>query len=341
MQKTKLALIGFGHAARAFSRMLIGEGVELAREFKTRYSVVGISTRSRGSLVNEEGIDLTRALLQMEGQNRFLPENPDYSDWNSFQIIKETQADVIVELTTLNVNNGQPAIDHIKAALERGKHVITANKGPLVFAYEQLRDLAQKNKRRFLFEGTVMDGAPIFSFVQKTLPGVKVSGFRGILNSTSNFILQAMERGYNYDQAIEEAQKQGFAEADPSMDLEGWDAAAKTTVLLNVLMGAQWTIHDVDRTGITGLKLDDLKKARNEQKVIKLICEGGFKDGAFYGRVGPQAIPAYDPLANINGTTSALTLQTNLMGELTITEHDPEVQQTAYGILSDLLRLAN
>jgi homoserine dehydrogenase len=340
MKCLKLALIGFGNAGREFAKILTEKGEEFSKEFGCKFSVVAISTRSRGSLVNSEGIDLKKAILELETQERFLADNPSYSTLSSMEIIKNAPADVVVEITPLNIMTGQPAIDHIKTALTSGKHVITANKGPIAWAYEELKALAEREGKLFLFEGTVMDGTPIFNLVRETLLGCEITGIKGILNSTTNFIFCEMEKGQSFEAALKETQRRGFAEADPTMDLEGWDAAAKTTALLNVLMGAGITPKDIDRTGVSHITAEDLSKAKKEGKTIKLICEGYKKDGKIFGKVAPTLIPLSDPLAQIQGTTSAVTITTDLMGELTIIEKDPEITQTAYAIVADMLTLA-
>ncbi len=194
---------------------------------------------------------------------------------------------------------------------------------------------------QFLYETTVMDGTPIFNLVKYTLPGCRVESFKGILNSTTNFVIEEMEKGNSYDEAIKEAQRRGFAEANPELDIEGWDAAAKTTALANVLMDADLTPLDIQREGIENIEMEDIEKALKDNKKIKLLCEGYRENGKVYGRVKPTLVDKSDLFATVDATSSVLSITTDLMGEVVILERNPEIQQTAYGIYSDLLTLLN
>jgi homoserine dehydrogenase len=239
----------------------------------------------------------------------------------------------------LNPQTGQPAIDHVRAALRAGMHVVTANKGPVAFAYRELHDLARQQGRAFLFESTVMDGAPVFSLARDALLGANVLGFRGILNSTTNFILTQMEDGASFGEAVRQAQAIGIAEADPSLDVDGWDAATKTAVLATVLMGADVTPPQVDRTGIRGVTPEKLRAALAAGRRIKLVCQAAWQDAQLTARVAPEEVPADDLLASVRGTSSTLSLYTDTLKQLTIVEHDPGPAQTAYGLLRDLLAI--
>jgi homoserine dehydrogenase len=337
MKRLNIALLGFGNVGQEFCRLLLDYSSKLTEKYGYNYQVIAITTRSKGSLFNRNGLDLERALKDIFNKGVFSTNNPDYSIFKPLEIIANRDVDLVIEITTLNIENGQPATDHIFKSLQAGKHVITANKGPIAFNYEQLKTLAETNKCLFYFEGTVMDGAPVFNLIRDTLPECQVTGFRGILNSTTNYILSEMTSGASFAKALQTAQTMGWAEADPTMDLAGWDSAAKTAALLNVLMNAKTTPQKIERTGIDKISGKKLKEALADGKVIKLICEG-FKDGtSCFGKVEPRAIPITNHLANVNGTSSALTIETDLMGELTITVAEPKIRQTAYAILSDLI----
>lgn len=334
-----LALLGFGNAGRAFARLLLEKKGEIRTHYGAEIRVVAIATGSRGSLVAETGIDLARALEQMETQGRFDPAGVEYSPMNAMEIASTVDYDALIELTPLMIFSGQPAIDHIKTALGRKRHAVTANKGPIAWAYGPLRDLARENGVRFYFETTVMDGTPIFNLVEETLPLCRVTRVKGILNSTTNFILEELARGKPYEQVLLEGRERGFVEADPSMDIEGYDAAAKTAALLNVLMDAGLTPDRIRRKGIEDITPEQILEANARGNVIKLICIGYLEDGKVVGEVAPAEIPKTDFLAGITGTSSIVSITTDLMGTLSIVEHDPEIEQTGYGIFSDVLRL--
>jgi len=245
---------------------------------------------------------------------------------------------VLFEASPLNPTNGQPAIAYLRAALASGVHAITANKGPIVYAYEELRALAASHQRRFLFESTVMDGMPIFSLFQEDLPLVQVKGFRGILNSTTNLMLSGMESGLSYEQSLRQAQQLGIAETDPSHDVDGWDSAVKTTVLIRVLMRQPLPLAEVRREGIRQLTADEVRAACSQGKPFKLLCQAGREDGRLIAKVGPEQIPLSDSLAWVQGTSSMVEFETDLVPGFAIRETNPGLEATAYGMLADFVR---
>ncbi|WP_322800522.1 homoserine dehydrogenase [Thermoflexus sp.] len=337
----RVALIGFGAVGRAFARLLLRKHEEIRHRYDLDIRITGIITARRGAAWDPEGLDLVAALEAVErgGDLSALSRSPAPRETLAF--IERCPADVVVEITVLDPRTGQPATDHVRAALRSGRHVVTANKGPLAFAYRELRELARSRGRAFLFESTVMDGAPLFSLVREGLPATHILGFRAILNSTTNFILTRMEEGIPFEEAVRQAQAIGIAEADPSNDIDGWDAAVKTCVLANVWMEADLRPDQVERTGIRGIRPEDLKAAREEGRRIKLVCavERG-ENGAVRARVAPEAVPLEDLLAHVRGTSSVITLRTDTLKQLTLIEHEPEPAQTAFGILADLINVA-
>src|SRR4029077_7008650 len=227
--------------------------------------------------------------------------------------------------------------DHLKAALESGAHAISANKGPVVFAYRELCNLAKTNGRKFLFESTVMDGTPIFSMFPHSLPAVELRGFRGILNATTNVVLTEMEKGLSLDEAVKKAQQIGVAETDPSDDLDGWDAAVKVAALVIVLMGVPITLNQVERTGIRAITPEQVRAARVSGMRYKLICSAERSANGVRASVRPEQLPMTDALALLEGTTSALRFDMDVFG-LSIIEHKANVIATAYGLLGDFIR---
>jgi homoserine dehydrogenase len=249
-------------------------------------------------------------------------------------------ADVLVELTPLDPVNGEPAITHVRTALDRGMHVVSANKGPLAFAHRELRVLAESQGRAFLFESTVMDGTPVFGAARAGLPAAQVLGFRGVLNSTTNYILTQMEAGASFDEAVRAAQAMGIAETDPSADIDGWDASVKAVVLANVLLGADIRPEDVDRSGIRDVTQQALQAARAQGRRIKLVCRAERKDQGIVARVAPEEVSLDDPLSSLSGTSSMLTLQTDTLKGVSFIGFEPGPDQTAYGLLADIINLA-
>ena len=338
MKTIRLALLGFGNAGQAFARLLMEKQEELTSTLDTRVLVSAIATHRKGTLLAEgpEGLNLAELLQELEETGRFSRDEGK----TALQVAEEADYDILVELTPLDIFSGEPAISHIKAGLNRGKHVITANKGPVAWAYRELKDLAARKGVDFLCETTVMDGTPVFNLVRETLPFCRVTEISGILNTTTNFILEEMEAGQSFEEALEEGRRRGFVEADPSADLEGWDAAAKVTALMNVLMDARITPLEIDRKGIGGITAEMLKEAAARGKSIKLLCRGWMEDGIPYGKVEPEEVDHKSLMAVIDGTSSVVSIQTDLMGKLSVLEHNPEIEQTAFGIFTDLIAIA-
>jgi homoserine dehydrogenase len=255
-------------------------------------------------------------------------------DW-----LAASKADVLFEATSLNVENGQPAVDHIRAALDHGAHAITANKGPIVHAYRELRDLAAKQGKRFFFESTVMDGVPIFSLFDQ-LPAIHLQGFHGILNSTTNVILGEMEQGLTFDAALKKAQQLGVAETDSTHDIDGWDAAVKTAALITVLMDVPVKLEDIQREGIRDLTTEAARNARRDGWPFKLVCRAQRSEAGVKASVAPEKVLNTSAMGKIAGTSSYIHFETDIFPGLAITEENPGLYATAYGMLADFVRAA-
>ncbi|HEV7515063.1 MAG TPA: homoserine dehydrogenase, partial [Thermoanaerobaculia bacterium] len=301
----------------------------------------------RGALVHPGGIDLASALAEVRNHGGFT-EHPDFSRITSPEAARTLGYDVLVEMTPLDLpGRGRDAIAHVRAALERGRHAISANKGPLAWGYRDLRDLARAKGCAFLHEAAVMDGAPVFNLARHCLRGNVIQRLEGILNSTTNFVLDAMEAGGSLEDAVARAQEIGVAEADPMNDLEGWDAAVKIAALANVLLDANLTPEEVERESLLAIGPDRLRAARQRGCRIKMVCEVFRPEnptadpsvGPIAGRVRAREVPLDDPFAFVAGTGSILRLTTDLLGKLVLTEEGPDLTTTAYGVLCDLLSL--
>ncbi|MFH2038088.1 MAG: homoserine dehydrogenase, partial [Chloroflexota bacterium] len=291
--------------------------------------------------IDPDGLDLETALQLSESGENLEQLCADTVPLDNFDFIQRCQADVLFENTPVDHTSGQPAIQHIRQALEKGMHVVTANKGPIVHAYRELTELAKIYERRFLFEATVMDGAPIFSLFRAALPGTQLISFRGVLNSTTNLILTRMESGESQDAAVRFAQSIGIAETDPSGDVDGWDAAIKVAALVTVLMGIPLTPQEVERQGIRSLTPEKILAARADGKRWKLVCSARREGNNVQARVTPEVVSASSPLYNIEGTTSIIEFETDVLGLLSLRESDPGPETTAYGLMADFINAVN
>ena len=297
------------------------------------WRVTGVASSRMGWMADANGLDLAALGKKNQKPRVEAPAPQRILAW-----LKSAKADVLFEATSLTVRNGQPATDHIRAALEFGAHAITANKGPVVHAYRELTALAASKGRKFYFESTVMDGVPIFSLFRDELPAVELRGFHGILNSTTNVILSSMEQGSSFEQSLKKAQEIGVAETDPSHDIEGWDAAVKVAALVTVLMDVSIRLEDIEREGIGKLTGEMVREARAAGAPYKLVCRAQREAAGFRASVRPERVPISDPMAWVAGTSSIICFETDIFPRLVFTENNPGLEATAYGMLSDFVR---
>ncbi len=312
----RLALIGYGNVGRAFARLL--EKKRGAFPFR----IAGIRTGRHGSAHDPRG----------------LPPDPTFgpSEATAEEFLDRTKAEVMIEVTPLDPGTGEPAISHIRAAFARGMHVITANKGPIAHAYAALRDEASRAGVMFRFESTCMDGAPVFNLVRQNLPGVEILGFTGVLNTTSKIVVDAMREGRTMGEGVEEARRLGIAEADVTYDIDGWDSAAKTAALANVLLDARTTPQQVDTRGIGRLTPERLMELAARRKTVRLVSRARRTPRGVRLRVRAEVLDETDILASLQGTSNLLLFHTDLMGTIGTVSISPGVAQTAYGVFSDL-----
>ncbi|HYM76515.1 MAG TPA: homoserine dehydrogenase [Candidatus Dormibacteraeota bacterium] len=340
-----LCFLGFGNVNRTLVRLLQDRADELHKRHGIAFRITGIASRRLGWISDPEGLNAASLLTlnSDSGAGISRAKAPATHDPAPHENVRDwltaARADVLFEATSLNVENGQPAVDHIRAALEHGAHAITANKGPIVHAYRELRDLAAKSGKRFLFESTVMDGVPIFSFFPQ-LPLIHLQGFHGILNSTTNVILSQMEQGLSFDEALKKAQELGVAETDATHDIDGWDAAVKTAALITVLMDVPIRLDQIQREGIRDLTPQAVRTAKRDGWPFKLVCRAHRTASGVEASVAPEKVLSTQPMARITGTSSYICFETNIFPGLAITEEDPGLYATAYGLLADLVRAA-
>jgi homoserine dehydrogenase len=316
-------------------QLLDNRAQELRERYGIIYRVTGIASRSRGWIADPAGLnDVHGAGAPARELQKSLGAG-GVSDIDSW--LKAAQADILFEATSLNVADGQPAVDHIRAALHHGAHAITANKGPIVHAYRELRDLAAAKGKRFLFESTVMDGVPIFSFFDQ-LPAIHLQGFHGILNSTTNVILSQMEEGLSFDEALKKAQELGIAETDAFHDIDGWDAAVKTAALITVLMDVPVKLDEIQREGIRDVTPQAARNAKRDGWPFKLVCRARRTASGIEASVRPEKVLSTQPMSKISGTSSYIYFETDIFPGLAITEENPGLYATAYGMLADFIR---
>jgi len=332
-------LVGFGNVGKAFARLLLRKKSELADRYDLSISVTGIITGSHGRAIDPAGIDLEKALNLLETGKPLDELDRGDAPAESAAFISACPAEFMFETTPVDYQTGQPAITHIETALNAGMHVVTANKGPVVYGYQSLTALAKNKGCQFLFESAVMDGAPVFALFREVLGGANLTGFRGILNSCTNLLLGMMAEGKTLAEAIAYGQSIGIAETDPSGDVDGWDAAIKVAALVTVLMGCPMTPPQVDRTGIRGITPEMITSAKSDGERWKLVCSARREGKKVIARVAPERVGVDSPLYSVNGTSSYAQFELDVLPGLGILESDPGPETTAYGLFADFLSI--
>jgi homoserine dehydrogenase len=337
MSTLSLIFVGFGNVGKALADLLERKRKLLEEIYDFNFRITGIATGRHGMALNPAGLPMDRVSILLNSGESLdsLHKGPIMRD--TYDFIRFSEADVMFENSPVNHKTGQPAADHLRAALEFGMHAITANKGPVVHAYNELNELAKKQGKRFLFESAVMDGAPIFSLFRGPLPAIELRGFSGILNSCTNLLIGLMEEGKSFEEAVFYAQSIGITETDPSADIDGWDAAIKLCALSTVVMGVPLKPDQIEREGIRGITPQMIGEAKTAGERWKLICTAHREIEGVSASVKPQRVGPTSPLFSINGTSSFVQFETDVLPGLGIVEGNPSPDTTAYGLLADLI----
>lgn len=342
MDEQRLAMIGFGTVGQALTRILMERGEELREKEGFSAGITAISDPVKGALYHPEGLDLFQVLrvLEREGTLEAYPETPGLvRGWDSLRTIRESNADTVVEVTYTDVETGQPAIDHCRAAFETEKNVVTTNKGPVALAYRELSGLADQKGVRWGFEGTVMSGTPALRMPRVALAGDRIREVRGILNGTTNYILTRMEEGHSLEDALAEAQAEGYAEADPTSDLEGYDAMYKVMILSEVVMGVPLSREEVKREGIAQVTPEAIREANRSGKKWRMMGHLQEAGGRVTASVQPVLLPETDPLAGVTGALNAVTYVGDLLGPVTLVGAGAGASETGFALLADLIQI--
>jgi homoserine dehydrogenase len=334
----KIGIVGFGNVSQGLLRILDKKAEALKDRFGFECILTAIADPVKGSVLNPSGLDVKTILAEFD-KTGGLKGHPDATALETLEIIRQSDADIIVETTITNLETGEPGVSHIRTALEAKKHVVSTNKGPVSTSLPELLETAKEHDVEYLFEGVILSGTPAINLAREALAGCDISRVLGIVNGTTNYILTRMEEGMAYEDALAKAQKLGYAEADPTGDVEGWDAAVKVQVLANVILGKALRIKDIDRTGITGITPADIESAKSRGRRIKLIAEVASSDSGMAARVAPMELPMTHPLAGIMDALNALTFTTDHLGDITIIGPGAGRVETGQALLTDILSI--
>ena len=330
----RIILIGYGIVGQSFTKLLLSKLVDLYNLYGMKPRIVAC-VDNKGSAIDKSGLDIQR-LLEIKKNKGTVGEyfKNKISRLEPLQIIENIDAEIVMELTPTNLKDGEPGLSHITSAMKYSKHVITVNKGPLSVAFSSLIELANYNGIMFKFSGTVGGGTPILEFAKRCLKGDRIVSFKGILNGTTNFILSKMEEGLTFKNALKDAQIKGYAETVPSLDIDGFDAAAKLVIMANWLMGMKVALEDVERTGITKVTTQEVSEALKKGNAIKLLASCENKKLV----VKPMEVSKLDPIC-VNGTLNSVTFSLEYAGNQTIIGRGAGGIETASAVLRDMIEI--
>jgi len=331
----RIILIGYGVVGQSFTKLLLSKLVDLYNFYGMKPRIVAC-VDNKGSAIDTSGLDIQR-LLEIKKNKGTVGEyynNNNKSKLEPLQIIENIDAEIVMELTPTNLKDGEPGLSHITSAMKYGKNVITVNKGPLSVAFPSLIELANFNGINFKFSGTVGGGTPILEFAKRCLKGDRIVSFKGILNGTTNYILSKMEEGLTFSDALNDAQNKGYAETVPSLDIDGYDAAAKLVIMANWLMGMKVALEDVNRNGITTVKTQEVSEALKKGNAVKLIATCENKKLV----VKPMEVSKLDPLC-VNGTLNSVTFSLEYAGNQTVIGRGAGGIETASAVLRDMIEI--
>jgi homoserine dehydrogenase len=347
MKHLRLSIIGFGTVGQGLAELLSTRRALLRQKFNLDITLISVANARSGFIYREDGLDIP-TLLQLATTRRPLTAHPGITPWeNTLEGLRATRGDILVEATPTNLRDAEPGMSHIRTALSQKMHVVTANKGPAALAAGELFALAQQYGVQLRMESTVMAGTPVISTIREGMAGTDVHTIRGILNGTTNYILSAMAAGQTYHEALVDAQAQGYAEADPTADVAGYDAVAKTLILAALVFGHSLKPDAVVRQGITNITREQVQRAIEQDKRIKLVASLRMLPGidgrmsSLEARVEPEALPLRDPLARVDGVMNALTISTDTLSEVTIVGPGAGRVATGQGLLADIIACAH
>ncbi|KAI9011605.1 homoserine dehydrogenase [Hyaloraphidium curvatum] len=326
-----LAVVGLGNVGKALIELLLERSIQIRVEYGLDLRVTGLMSRRIGMVADPSGLDLGAIAAGN------IPRGSAYDASAVGSWLERAAAHVLIELSTVDLASGQPAKSFLEAALRRGIHGVTANKGPVVHAYRSLTALADASGARFRFESATADCLPVYNLYRESLPLERPKKVRGLVNSTTSVILEAIEAGSSFEDGIKIAQDRGVAEADPSLDIDGFDAAVKVVAIANVLMDADLRVSDVEVTGIRGIDVNAVREAAQAGTPMRIVATVERIGDSVKGRVGPVKLVEGDPFRGLDAMALGLHFEGDLMPGLTVVGHGLEPRQTAYGVLVDVL----
>jgi homoserine dehydrogenase len=339
-QRVRFLLIGAGNVGRRFLDLVESKGVTLRERLGLDLALVGVADSS-GIAVNPDGLPISE-IVALKNEGRSVAEHSQWGErtGSALEMVRTQDADLLLEASPANMDDGQPALGCIEAALSAGMHVVTANKAPLVLAFPRLTELARAKGVQLRYDATVTGGLPAVNLGQRDLAAAKIDRLEGVLNLTTNYILTRMAQdGLRYDQALSDAQAAGHAETDPTLDVEGWDAANKLVILANSVLGFPATLDDVDVTGITGVSDEMLEAATADGMRVKLVATAEADGDGYSLSVCPRRLAADHPLAQLGPKQMGIVYHTDISGSISAAIVEETPVPTASAVLRDVVEI--
>ncbi len=339
-EKTRVIVCGFGRVGREFARLIHDKSERMREAYGLDAVIVGIGELN-GSLHRTGGLDPTATADAFEREGGFAGHPGLKTAWQGLDLVRSAQAEVLIETTPTDIRTGEPALSHIREALGKGMHVVSANKGPFIRAYRELSGLAREKNAELKISAAAAAALPTIDVAETCLAGAEILGVEGVLNGTTNFILSRMRTsGQSYEEALAEAQSLGIAETDPTLDVEGFDTANKLALITNVCMNADLTPEDVERTGIAGMSLDEVQSASDAGKIMRLVGVSKRDEaGRVSARVAPELLSPDHPLAGVEGAEKGITYTSDTMDRVTVVGGKSDPRGAAAALLKDLINI--
>ncbi|MEZ4658365.1 MAG: homoserine dehydrogenase [Caldilineaceae bacterium] len=338
MQTIDTMLVGLGNVNRNFLKILEMKGARLRSQYDLTFRIVCVADSS-GVAINQEGFEPTELRQFKERGGRVCDLDGYVADQNIQQVLSVLPCDLVMEGSPVNLEHGEPGLSVTRTALERGINVVLANKGPLVLAFRELHEIAARTGAGLAFSATVCGALPVINIGRRDLIAADVTLLRGIFNSTSNFILGEMAEGRSYAEALAEAQARGIAEADPALDVEGWDTANKMVIIANSFLGVDVTLSDISVQGITQISAEQLQEALVRGRTIKLLATASATPDGYVLSVEPVVLNKGEFLAGCDGWEMGIEIHSDLYGKMYYKLWEREPLPTAAAMLRDAVNL--
>lgn len=338
MPAFRLVLIGFGSVHQELIHILLQKRSLLDERYGIRLEVVGVAD-SGGGVVQAQGLDLNSLLAHKQRQQSVRTFKGGEAVSDALTLAQTSDYDLLLEASPVNLKDGEPGLSCVRAALGQGRSCVLANKAPLVLDYDGLQQLAHRHDSHLAFSATVCGGLPVINVGQRDLIGAEILRLEGVFNSTSNYILSRMAEGESFSEALAEAQRRGLAEAEPSLDVDGWDTANKLVIIANAVLNLPLTLESVSVEGIRGLTSPEISEVQRSGQVYKLVASAEKMADGYQFQVAPKLVAEHSFLGKLEGWQMGIVFYTDIYEEIYLKVDERGPGATAAAMLRDIVNL--